>query len=118
MTVSGIEILRDGGTILFRIHDSPLAGSYQLRTPFDGEPRLIHRDGAALAVGSVEESRLSDELQHWLDTQLTPSVRATLSKLEGLREWRNLPDELVQVIPLVRIRGVIERLRGRSHAKA
>jgi hypothetical protein len=115
--VTDIIILRDGGTILFRIEDPPsLAGKYRLRTPFAGEPRPIFRDEAQLEFGSAEEAALSSALQGWLESRLTPAAGAALRELDELKEWRNLPSRLDEVVPLHRIRDVIRCLYGRRGA--
>jgi hypothetical protein len=117
VTVTDIEILRDGGTILFRVKDPPLlAGKYRLRTPFAGEPRPIFRGEVQLEFASAEEAELSNALQRWLDSQLSPPASAALDELDQLTEWRNLPDRLDDVVPLHRIRDVIRCLDGRRGA--
>ena len=117
VTLTNIHILRDGGTILFRIEDPPpLAGSYRLRTPFAGEPRPIFRDEVQLELASAEEAALSSALQRWLDAHLTPTAAAALRELDELKEWRNLPERLDRVVPLHRIRHVIHCLDARSGA--
>lgn len=115
MTVTDITILRDGGTILFRIEDPPpLAGRYRLRTPFHGHPRPIFRDAVQLELGSTREAALSRALREWLDARLDPASAAALRELDELGEWRNLPERLLQVVPLHRIREVIRCLDGRA----
>src|SRR5687767_10546383 len=89
VTVTDIDILRDGGTILFRLRGAtPFTGKYRLRTPFGGEPRPIFRDEAQLELGSAAEAELSSALQRWLDSQLSPAASAALGKLDQLKEWR------------------------------
>lgn len=117
MKVEGIEIWRDGGTIVFQITESSLAGRYRLQTPFAGRPEPLYRDGAQLGLGSAEETALADDLQRWLDPQLGSPELAALSKLDAMQEWRNLPAELLRVVPLHRIRRVIRCLRDRAEAK-
>lgn len=117
MTITDIDILRDGGTILFRISGAtPLSGGYRLRTPFAGEPRPIFRDETQLELGSAAEADLSGALQHWLDAQLSPAASAALGELDQLEEWRNLPRQLVDVVPLHRIRAVIRCIEARRGA--
>jgi len=43
MRILDVQILRDGGTILFTVADDALEGKYRLRTPLSGVPRPLFR---------------------------------------------------------------------------
>ena len=113
MTITNIEILRDGGTILFTLSGGPNAGNYRLQTPFLGEPRPIFFNEQKLEFGSPEEQDLIPQLQAWLRGNLTEDRQRALSTLDGLKVWRNLPRDLLDAVPLHRVRTVIECLLKR-----
>jgi hypothetical protein len=114
MRIGDIMIRRDGGTITFTVEDSELAGKYQLRTPFAGEPRPLFRDHRQLALGGPEEMALLASLRDWLSAAATEDSQRALARLDGMREWRNLPEDLDRVIPLHRIKSVIKCLEART----
>ena len=114
MSVRDIEIWRDGGTITFILDASELAGVYRLRTPWAGEPRLVLRDERELAYGGEDERHLLAELQSWFAGQITPTVEASLTELDALSIWRDLPAELQAAIPLHHLRTVIRCLLARA----
>jgi hypothetical protein len=113
-TVSDIMIWRDGGTVTFTIEGGPLAGKYRLRTPFAGEPRVLFRDETPLTVGGPDEAALLAGLREWFSATETTNARDGLARLDGLHEWRNLPEELDRVVPLHRVRTVIACLEARA----
>ncbi|MEM8783319.1 MAG: hypothetical protein AAGE65_10760 [Planctomycetota bacterium] len=115
MNVTAIEILRDGGTIRFRVEsDKGLSGHYRLQTPFKGVPRPIFRNEVQLDFGSADESRLASVLKDWLDETLTVESKRGLDKLGELQEFRNLPEQRSAALPLYRIQTVIECLVQRQ----
>lgn len=114
MSVRDIEIRRDGGTITFTLDASELAGAYRLRTPLAGEPRLVFRDERELACGGEDERHLLAELQSWFAGQVTPTVEASLTELDALSIWNDLPVELLAAVPLHHLRTVIRCLQARA----
>ena len=114
MNVTEIEMHRDGGTITFRLLDDPaLEGRYRLQTPRLGEPRPMFRDEVQLAPGSAEENTLAIALERWLKAALSPERANALRDLDQLSTWHNLPERLVDVVPLHRLRAVIGCLQDR-----
>ena len=113
-SVSDIMTWRDGGTVTFTIMEGSLAGKYRLRTPFAGEPRLLYRDETPLTVGGPDEAALLVGLREWFSATATTNDRDAVSRLEGLHELRNLPEELDRVVTLHRIRSVIACLEARA----
>ncbi len=114
MNITGIDILRDGGTILFTLSGTPNAGRYRLQTPFRGEPRPIFLADQQLELGSPAERELITQLQGWLHNVTTPDKVKALHTLDKLKEWRNLPRDLADAVPMHRIRSVIECLMKRN----
>jgi hypothetical protein len=113
LVIREIMIWRDGGTITFTIEDGELAGRYRLRTPSAGEPRPLFRDDRPLAFGGAEETVLLHGLRGWWSATVTPEDTRALARLDSMREWRNLTDELKRVVPLHRVRAVIQCLEER-----
>jgi len=117
LRVTEIGILRDGGTITFRVLDDPaLDGHYRLQTPFLGEPRPIFRDEKKLELGSAGETALATALERWLDAELTPERSSALAELDRLSAWKDLPQRLVEVVPFHRVRTVIRCLEARRRS--
>jgi len=114
MRIGDIMIWRDGGTITFTIEDSELAGKYRLRTPLAGEPRPLFRDDRQLTLGGPEEMALLAGLRDWLSATATADSQRALARLDGMREWRTLPQDLDRVVPLYRIKSVIKCLEARA----
>ena len=114
MRIDDIMIWRDGGTITFTIEGSELAGKYRLRTPRLGEPRRLFRDDKQLKVGGRDEKSLLAGLRDWWSVTATADSQRALARLDAMREWRNLPDDLKQAVPLHRIRSVITCLEARA----
>jgi hypothetical protein len=116
MHVSDIMIWRDGGTITFVVGDSPVNGKYRLRSPLHGEPRPLFHDDEQIENGGAIEKALLVELRYWFASTVTTDAAEAIRKLDSLREWRNLPDELAKVVPLHWIRTVIRCLEARVAA--
>lgn len=114
MHVGDIMIWRDGGTITFAINGCDLAGKYRLQTPLAGEPRPLFRDDALLRIGGPDEAAVLANLREWLSATATAEAHKALARLDGMREWRSLPDDLDRVVPLHRIRSVIRCLEART----
>ena len=114
MRVAGIVMRRDGGTIEFAVDGCDLAGKYRLQTPFLGEPRPLFRDDKRLPIGGPGEAALAASLRRWLSDAVTANAEEALARLDDLSEWRNLPEDLLRVVPLYRIRIVIEYLEARA----
>ena len=114
MTITDIEMFRDGGTIVFTLSGTPNAGRYRLQTPFRGEPRPIFLNDRQLEFGSPAEQELVPQLQAWLDQAMTKDRLNALRKLDTLKEWHNLPNKLLDAVPLHRIRTVLECLIRRA----
>ena len=114
MRVGDIMIRRDGGTIEFTVEGSDLAGKYRLQTPFLGEPRPLFRDDVQLRIGGPVEAALAAGLRQWLSDAMAADAEEALARLDDLHEWRNLPDDLLRVVPLHRIRSVVEYLEARA----
>jgi hypothetical protein len=114
MTITGIEILRDGGTIRFTLSGTQNAGKYRLQTPFQGEPRPIFFNDRQLEFGSPAEQDLIPQLQAWLHEAMSEDRQTALRTLDTLKVWRNLPTDLLDAVPLHRIRTVLECLLKRS----
>ena len=114
MRVGDIMIWRDGGTITFTVDGCDLAGKYRLQTPLTGEPRPLFRDDTQLPIGGPDEAALVASLREWLSATATANTHVALARLDGMREWRNLPDDLDRVVPLHRIRSVIRCLEARA----
>ena len=113
MKISNVEMLRDGGSIIFTIADSALAGTYRLQTPFRGEPRPIFRDHKQLVIGSIQEHELLKELRRWLSLQLDVKTAGALHELAQRDSWHNLDDRLRRALPCHRIQTVINCLETR-----
>jgi hypothetical protein len=111
--VSDIKMHRDGGTIEFRVSGSDVDGLYRLQTPFKGTPQPLFRDGRMLDFGSHEEVAVLGVLRAWQAEASTDAVVAAMAELDRLKEWFNLPKKLAAVVPLHRVRTVIQRLRER-----
>ena len=114
LVIREIMIWRDGGTITFTIDGGELAGRYRLRTPSAGEPRPLFRDDRQLAFGGPEETVLLDGLRGWWSATVTSEDARALTQLDSMREWRNLNDALNRVVPLHRVRAVIQCLEERT----
>ena len=114
MRVGEIMVRRDGGTIVFTIDDCDIAGKYRLQTPFLGEPRPLFRDETRLRIGGRDEAAVAAGLRQWLSENTTADADEALARLDGLPEWRNLPDDLARVVPLHRIRSVVNLLEART----
>jgi hypothetical protein len=112
--VSDIMVWRDGGTITFTLDGSQMAGKYRLRTRFGGEPRPLFRDERQLSFGGSDEAAVLANLREWFAASATSHALRALVRLDEMRGWRNLPDDLVRVVPLHRVRDVIECLEARS----
>jgi hypothetical protein len=110
MKISDIEMLRDGGTILFTLSGTPNAGRYRLQTPFRGEARPLFVGDRQLEPGSAAERELVPQLEQWLHQAMTEERQEALSILDGLKTWHNLPNRLLDVVPLHRIRTVLQCL--------
>jgi hypothetical protein len=114
MKVSDIQLLRDGGTIVFTVAESASAGKYRLQTPLLGEPRPLFKDERRLRRGGTEERTLLAELRAWLAETVTAELQEACAWLDELREWRDLPAELRAAVPLHRLRTVVRCLEQRS----
>jgi len=111
--VTDVEMYRDGGTIEFRISGSEVGGLYRLQTPLQGTPQPLFRDGMRLAFGSADEVAVLAVLRDWLSGAITADVAAALAELDQTPLWQHLPERLVQVIPIHRVRCVAQRLEER-----
>jgi hypothetical protein len=116
--ISNVEIYPDGGTIEFQLEGGDVDGFYRLQTPFLGTPEPLFRDGARLDFASNEEGAVLVALESWLRAIMTPVSAAALAELIALREWRNLPARLSDVVPIRYIQIVAEKLRERTSAQA
>ena|SRR6266496_2086540 len=114
MIISHIDMMRDGGTIVFVVGDGPIAGSYRLQTPLMGLPRPLFKDDHRLEFASREESEIRQALERWLGDQLTPVLSDRLAELNRLPIWQNLPKRLADLVPLHRIQQVIICLKERA----
>ena len=113
MHVKNIEMLRDGGSILFELQASKADGCYKLVSPLHANPRILMKGKKAIEIGSVEEQIVCKELSNWIEHVVTESIRSKLNNLKRI-EWRNLPDNLQKAIPYYRIEIVISELRQRK----
>jgi hypothetical protein len=111
--VTEIEIYRDGGTLEFRLDGSEIDGFYRLQTPFGGVPEPLFRDGTRLDFGSKEDAAVLGALESWLQATMTPDLAGAIAELVALREWRNLPARLSDVVPIRYIHIVAGKLRER-----
>lgn len=111
--ISEVEMLRDGGTVLFRLNGCDRDGLYRLETPFAGEPRILSHDGTRLQPGSIAECCVARYLERWLEPRMSPQVVHALAELDRLPEWKNLPEHLLAAVALHRILAVAEYLRRR-----
>jgi hypothetical protein len=116
-TVSDIAMIRDGGSIQFRVSNSDANGLYRLQTPLLGTPQPLFKDGSRLEFGSAEEMTVLAALRQWLAASLTKEVLAAMAELHKLPLWQNLPKRLLEVVPLHRVRLVIQRLEERLQAE-
>ena len=114
MDITDIEVYRDGGTIEFCLSAHPLAGLFRLPPRWSDRPPNLLRDGKELAAASAEERQVLELLREWMLRTLTPDLAKSLSDLDSLREWRNLPPTLASAVPVHYIRTVIDYLSGRS----
>ena len=114
MRISEIAILRDGGTILFKISDDTMAGKYQLQTPLKGKPEPLFHEEQKLDFGSAEEAKVAAKLKVWLGENLTNEIQQSLVELDDLKQWQNLPAKLFDAVPYHRIRHVLQVLEARS----
>jgi len=112
--VSDVDMLRDGGTILFRLSGCEDDGAYRLETPFAGEPRILSRNGTKLQSGEIVERRVVHHLEQWLEPQLSPGVVHAPAELDRIPVWKNLPEHLVAIAPVQRIRAVVDYLAACS----
>ena len=113
MVISQIDILRDGGTILFEIADDTSAGKYRLQTPFKGMPQPLFKNEQRLDFGSEEEAEVASKLKGWLAVNLTEELEQSLAELDQLKIWRNPSAESSNAIPFYRIRHVLQVLKSR-----
>src|SRR4051812_48163495 len=112
--ISEIEMFRDGGTIFFTLSGAPNAGRYRLQTPFRGEPRPLFVGDRQLEFGSTAERELIPQLEQWLDQSMTEERQEALRTLDALKTWHQLPAKLLDVVPLHRIRTVLQCLLKRN----
>ena len=113
LEVSEVDVLRDGGTILFRLTGCDRDGAYRLETPFAGEPRILSHDGTKLQPGDTTECSVVRHLERWLEPQMSPEVVHALAELDRLSVWKNLPEHLVAAVTVHRIRSTVDYLRRR-----
>jgi hypothetical protein len=113
MQISGIMILRDGGTILFEISNDALAGKYRLQTPWAGKPEPLFHDERRLDFGSTKEVEVAAKLKAWFADNLTDELKQSLIELDNLKEWRNISPKLNKSVPYHRIRHVLHVLEAR-----
>ena len=113
MNVKNIEMLRDGGSILFELQGSKADGYYKLESPLHANPRKLMKNARVIELGSDEEQIICQELLDWIGFVVTESIRSKLNKLKRI-EWRNLPDDLQEAIPYFRIESVIDVLIRRK----
>lgn len=111
MTITDIEMYRDGGTITFRVVDGPFAGDYRLQTPFRGQPCPLFRDEVRIPMASREERRLLDALRQWFDG-LPTDIRAGVEELDRV-SWVGLSKRLYEFVPQYLVRSVIRCLEER-----
>jgi hypothetical protein len=114
MSIVEVEVWRDGGTITFKLVDSPSSGYYRLQTPWRGEPRPLFREDQQLEFGSAEEANVLAALEIWFGDSLTPELSSSLDELDRLQIWLNLPERLSHAVSLHRIRTVIRCLQARA----
>jgi hypothetical protein len=113
MNVKNIEMLRDGGSILFELQGSKADGYFKLESPLHSKPRKLIKNARAIELGSDEEQIICQELINWIGFVVTDSIRSKMNKLKEI-EWRNLPDALQEAIPYFRIEAVINVLSQRK----
>jgi hypothetical protein len=111
--VTDIQIYRDGGTIEFRVTGSDVDALYQLQTPFAGTPRALLKNTQRLEFGSGDECAVLAILREWLARASTRDILAALAELDTMQVWRNLPQRLSEIIPIHRVRTVIQHLSER-----
>ena len=112
--LNDIMIQRDGGTITFTVAGNDLAGQYRLRTPLQGQPRPVFRGERELQLGGRDEAALLASLREWFSATASPDQQRALARLDEMREWRDLSDDLDRAVPLHRIRDVIRCLEART----
>ncbi|MBU2714306.1 hypothetical protein [Zooshikella harenae] len=66
MIISDIDILRDGGSIIFQITEGELSGFYYLETPLKGVERNLMRNGSIVEVDSKLYEQIRLELVCWV----------------------------------------------------
>jgi hypothetical protein len=116
ITVTDIEIWRDGGTLEFRISNSDVDGFYRLQATDFGVPEPLFKNGVQVEVGSAEECMVLSALQKWLTSVSTPDAVRALMELEKLKLWLNLPERLSEVVPILYVRSIVQRLGARCSA--
>jgi hypothetical protein len=108
-----IDMYRDGGSIQFRAVGTEADGLYRLQTPVLGVPQPLFRDGCKLELSSQEEIAILEVLREWYAEVATGAAVASLAELDAMKMWSNLPQNLVDVVPIFYIRSVIRRLSER-----
>ncbi len=83
MNISDIDIMRDGGTIIFTITDDGWITDYSLQSPFLGEPRPIFLGRKQLGFDSSEEKELLTTLKAWYATEVDETLAAAITELEN-----------------------------------
>ena len=110
MEITGVDVLRDGGTIIIRVTDDLRSGKYLLPTPFIKGPRHIAWNGQDLTIGSPEEKEFLMKLKGWWDIHLTMDIKKAL---ENFDEHPGQSSMAKPVLDFLYIRTVIKYLEPR-----
>ena len=111
--VNHIDVLRNGGSILFSLEDSVIDGYYELQSPFLSNPQLLCKFGEPLSLGGSEESLVSGELSEWLLSVTTEKISKKIFELES-KKLKIKQSELSELQPIILIRKTVEILNERK----
>lgn len=109
-------VMYRNGAIKFTAAGTSIDGRIGILRP-SFPPILVTHNGHELAQDAQENVEIERVLSNWLRDQMTSQAEADLAELDGMREWRNLPDRFDNAVLLHRVRGIIERLKGQSSAQ-
>jgi hypothetical protein len=119
--VSNIDILRDGGTIIFTIVSENTGWRFEFENPLMAGDRLRklwvekdqggllhnHHEMTSLEPHSKDETDIVELLKHWINENLSQAEIAELPKMDQMKskEWNR------ELIPFYRIWSVIAEIK-------
>jgi len=110
--IEGIDILRDGGTIMFKVVRDRQTTAVILRTPWEGKDvRTLAIGGKRPAPGDPDVGRLLADIDEWWNAFPAEQQTAALKALSHKGAFRDASPAMLEAIAASRVLAVREYVK-------